>query len=68
MFFTRKRRPTGAWPRCELSTLQVQLDEKFPEWGASRYFSATLKANVRLKDLLTHQYVLLPVLDDDKHY
>ncbi len=52
----------------EVSTLQLQLDEKFPEWGASRYFTVTLKAKVRLKDLLTHLYVLLPVLDDDKHY
>ena len=52
----------------ELSTAQLQLDEKFPEWGASRYFAVTLRANIRLKDLLTHLYVLLPVLDDDKHY
>jgi 3' terminal RNA ribose 2'-O-methyltransferase Hen1 len=52
----------------EVSTAQLQLDEKFPEWGASRYFAVTLRANIRLKDLLTHLYVLLPVLDDDKHY
>jgi 3' terminal RNA ribose 2'-O-methyltransferase Hen1 len=52
----------------ELSAAQLPLDEKFPEWGASRYFAVTLKARVRLKDLLTHLYVLLPVLDDDKHY
>ena len=26
------------------------------------------RASVRLADLLTHLYVLLPVLDDDKHY
>jgi 3' terminal RNA ribose 2'-O-methyltransferase Hen1 len=52
----------------EVSTAQLQLDEKFPVWGASRYFAVTLRANIRLKDLLTHLYVLLPVLDDDKHY
>ncbi len=52
----------------EASAAQLQLDEKFPEWGASKYFSVKLNANVRLKDLLTHLYVLLPVLDDDKHY
>jgi RNA repair, ligase-Pnkp-associating, region of Hen1 len=28
----------------------------------------TLEATCRLSDLLTHLYVLVPVLDDDKHY
>lgn len=46
----------------------LPLDPKFPEWGESPYFSITLKATIRLKDLLTHLYVLIPVLDDDKHY
>ena len=46
----------------------VRLDERFPEWGASPYFSVRLASAVRLRDLLTHLYVLLPVLDDDKHY
>src|SRR5579864_4294929 len=32
------------------------------------YFSVTLAGNCRLCDLLTHLYVLIPVLDDDKHY
>lgn len=44
------------------------LDEKFPEWGESRYWSVTLSANKQLQDVLQHLYVLLPVLDDDKHY
>jgi len=44
------------------------LDEKFPEWGDSPYFTVTLNAAIRLSDLLTHLYVLMPVLDDDKHY
>lgn len=44
------------------------LDEKFPDWGDSRYFSVALNGTVRVRDLLTHLYVLLPVLDDDKHY
>jgi 3' terminal RNA ribose 2'-O-methyltransferase Hen1 len=44
------------------------LDEKFPEWGESRYWSVTLSAKKRLQDVLQHLYVLLPVLDDDKHY
>ena len=45
-----------------------QLDPLTPEWGASRYFSVTLNATCRLADLLTHLYVLIPVLDDEKHY
>ena len=44
------------------------LDEKFPEWGESSYFTVTLKATTRMRNLLTHLYVLIPVLDDDKHY
>lgn len=44
------------------------LDEAFPEWGDSRYFTVTLAATKRLSDLLAHLYVLVPVLDDNKHY
>jgi 3' terminal RNA ribose 2'-O-methyltransferase Hen1 len=44
------------------------LDEKFPEWGQSRYFRLTLEAKISLRQLLTHLYVILPVLDNDKHY
>lgn len=44
------------------------LDEKFPEWGKSSYYTVELRAIVRLQDLLSHLYVLIPVLDDDKHY
>jgi 3' terminal RNA ribose 2'-O-methyltransferase Hen1 len=45
-----------------------QLDEQFPEWGESPYFALTIRANIRLQDLLTHLYVLIPVLDNEKHY
>ena len=44
------------------------LDERFPEWGPGPYFSVRLAATIRLRDLLSHLYVLLPVLDDHKHY
>ncbi len=44
------------------------LDATFPEWGQSPYFSVTLTATVRLADLLTHLYVLIPALDTGKHY
>ena len=52
----------------EVTATRHALDEKFPEWEESRYFSVTLRANTRMRDLLTHLYVLIPVLDDDKHY
>jgi len=52
----------------EVTGVRHRLDEKFPEWGESAYFTVTLKGTVRLSDLLTHLYVLIPVLDDDKHY
>jgi 3' terminal RNA ribose 2'-O-methyltransferase Hen1 len=45
-----------------------QLNDDTPEWGASRYFSVTLSATKCVSDLLTHLYVLVPVLDDEKHY
>lgn len=44
------------------------LDEKFKEWGESLYFTLKIKGEVRLSELLSHLYVLIPVLDDDKHY
>ena len=44
------------------------LDERFPEWGESRYYTVTLETTCRLRDLLNHLYVLVPVLDDEKHY
>ena len=44
------------------------LDEKFHDWGQSAYFKLTLTGTVPLRRLLTHLYVLIPVLDNDKHY
>jgi 3' terminal RNA ribose 2'-O-methyltransferase Hen1 len=52
----------------EVAAERMPLDEKFPEWGESAYFRVGLKAAKPLKDVLTHLYVLLPVLDNDKHY
>ena len=45
-----------------------QLDPAVPEWGESRYLDVRLAGDVRLADALNHLYVLLPVLDDAKHY
>lgn len=44
------------------------LDREFPDWGNSCYYTLTLSATVKLADLLSHLYVLIPALDDDKHY
>jgi 3' terminal RNA ribose 2'-O-methyltransferase Hen1 len=44
------------------------LDEKFPEWGEGPYYTVRLQGDVRLQDLLNHLYVLVPVLDAEKHY
>ena len=39
-----------------------------PEWGDSPYLGLRLTGELRLADALNHLYVLLPVLDDAKHY
>ncbi|MBT3266274.1 3' terminal RNA ribose 2'-O-methyltransferase Hen1 [Candidatus Poribacteria bacterium] len=44
------------------------LDPQFPQWGDSRYYTVELTKTARLRDLLAHLYVLVPVLDDAKHY
>ncbi len=38
------------------------------EWGPSPYLDLRLTGELRLADALSHLYVLLPVLDDAKHY
>ncbi|MBF2066156.1 MAG: 3' terminal RNA ribose 2'-O-methyltransferase Hen1 [Calothrix sp. C42_A2020_038] len=45
-----------------------QLDKKFPDWGASKYYTVKLQHTLPLSQLLSHLYVLIPVLDDEKHY
>ncbi|GGX07256.1 3' terminal RNA ribose 2'-O-methyltransferase Hen1 [Streptomyces lomondensis] len=47
----------------------VPLDTEFPEWGDSRYVRLVLESTgLTLAEALRHLYVLLPVLDDAKHY
>jgi len=52
----------------EVEAVRGPLDERFPEWGESPYFSVTVKKTTTLSDLLTHLYVLIPVFDNRKHY
>ena len=47
---------------------QHPLHEGDPLWGPSRYFTVRLSASIRLAEMLSHVYVLVPVLDDEKHY
>jgi len=56
--------PLGYTVRAEHHT----LDEKFPEWGESNYYTVELEQEISLQKLLTHLYVLIPVLDAEKHY
>ena len=44
------------------------LDEHYAEWGEGPYFTVGLSRTCTLKELLAHLYVLIPVLDNDKHY
>lgn len=52
----------------EVAVEQQILDDKFPDWGMSPYFTIELKNNISLQDLLTHLYILLPVFDKERHY
>jgi len=50
----------------QVSARAVPLDP--PSWGDSAYLDLRLAGTVRVADVLNHLYVLLPVLDDAKHY
>jgi 3' terminal RNA ribose 2'-O-methyltransferase Hen1 len=52
----------------EVGAEPIVLDEAFPEWGDSRYIRLRLAGVVRLADALNQLHVLLPVLDEFKHY
>ncbi|MEU6350377.1 3' terminal RNA ribose 2'-O-methyltransferase Hen1 [Streptomyces sp. NPDC047072] len=53
----------------EVRVEAVPLDVEFPEWGDSRYVRLELESTqLTVSDALRHLYVLLPVLDDAKHY
>ena len=51
-----------------VQTKAIPLDESIAEWGESRYVDTTLTGTQLLSEALTHLYVLLPVLDNTKHY
>ena len=57
-------RPLGY--QVEITT--YPLDPVREDWGRAPYVTLRLSGTVRLSDLLIHLYVLMPVLDDRKHY
>ncbi len=51
-----------------LEETRHDLDEQFPDWGGSRYYTLQLQHTLPLHTLLSHLYVLLPALGQDLHY
>jgi 3' terminal RNA ribose 2'-O-methyltransferase Hen1 len=51
-----------------LTITRLPLDPQFPQWGQSDVYSLRLEGQQTVKDMLSHLYVLLPVLDNSKHY
>ena len=52
----------------EVETTTSPLDPVSPQWGDSPYVDTTLRGTSTLAAALNQLYVLLPVLDDSKHY
>ncbi len=63
-FLRRVFEPLG----YEVEAVRYPLDETFPDWGESPYFSVEVRKTTALADLLSHLYVLVPVFDGKKHY
>jgi 3' terminal RNA ribose 2'-O-methyltransferase Hen1 len=63
-FLSRMFEPLG----YQVEATTAPLDERFPEWGDSPYFSVLIRKTTTLRDLLVHLYVLVPVFDNQKHY
>lgn len=56
--------PLGHAIVCE----PVPMDDVRRDWGESPYVTLTISGMMRLADVLSHLYVLIPVLDARKHY
>ena len=59
--------PLGYCVRVEPPAGEGETDGDGPA-APSRYRNVSLEARLPLRDLLAHLYVLIPVLDNDKHY
>jgi 3' terminal RNA ribose 2'-O-methyltransferase Hen1 len=64
VFLRRLFEPLG----YAVTVVRHTLDDTFPDWGHSSYHTVAVSRVCRLHELLSHLYVLVPVLDDDKHY
>ncbi|MGH2487131.1 MAG: 3' terminal RNA ribose 2'-O-methyltransferase Hen1, partial [Ktedonobacterales bacterium] len=51
-----------------VTTTRLPLDPRFPAWGQSDIYSVELAGAQTVRDVLGHLYVLLPVVDNGKHY
>jgi len=51
-----------------VTTTAIALDEQLPSWGDSPYVDLRLSATMPVSRALQQLYVLMPVLDDSKHY
>lgn len=63
-FLRRLFEPLG----YSVTAIPHALDSTFADWGQSAYFTVTLTGTLPVRQLLAHLYVLVPVLDNDKHY
>lgn len=52
----------------DVEAAPIAFDVTRPQWGEAPLVSVTLTGSVRLAEALSHLYVLLPVLDEAKHY
>ncbi len=52
----------------QVTTERLPLDPRFPDWGEANLYHIELRGEQTTQALLSHLYVLLPVLDNAKHY
>ena len=52
----------------EVTLTRYELDSHFPQWGSSNLYTVTLTGEQTVHNLLSHLYVLIPALDNAKHY
>ncbi len=63
-FLNRLFEPLG----YSVSARRLPLDPESPDWGESPYYTVELTKATTVKELFNHLYVLIPVLDNQKHY
>ena len=51
-----------------VTTTRLPLDPHFPQWGPADLYGVQLMGTQTVQAVLSHLYVLLPVLDNTKHY